>query len=180
MGFVSFEDAGLKVYAAHRVVKAFEGFDEAAFLEKLGQWFTMTPESGDIVEAVKSAEGDGVFGLVLPKNGALLIRFKGADRSDLLGTDRGPAWRDLDVALLHRGIFERILGMPEGAVYEYEKQAATALDWVARGDAAMAILLKPTRANQICACAEAVEPMPQKSTYFFPKLPTGGVLYPLY
>ena len=48
------------------------------------------------------------------------------------------------------------------------------------GAALMAFVLKPTRTDQICACAEATEPMPEKSTYFFPKLPTGGVLYPLY
>jgi uncharacterized protein (DUF1015 family) len=70
--------------------------------------------------------------------------------------------------------------MPEGAEYGYEKSLATALDAVESGAALMAFVLKPTRTEQIRACAEATEPMPEKSTYFFPKLPTGGVLYLLY
>jgi uncharacterized protein (DUF1015 family) len=33
--------------------------------------------------------------------------------------------------------------------------------------------------SQVCACAEARESMPQKATYFYPKLPSGAVLHRL-
>ena len=179
MGFVGFEDAGLRVYAAHRVVKPYDGFEFDTFMDALGKWFDVTPTDGDLHTLVKSDPDDGVFGLAVHGRGQYLLRFRG-QREALLGEDSGPAWRALDVALLHRGIFERIMGMPEGAEYGYEKSLSTALEAVNSGAALMAFVLKPTRTEQICACAEATEPMPEKSTYFFPKLPTGGVFYPLY
>jgi uncharacterized protein (DUF1015 family) len=95
-----------------------------------------------------------------------------------LGEDRGPSWRDLDVALLHRGIIERLLGIAEGTVFEYEKSVSGAMK-AAREGGKLAFILQPTRADQICACADAKEPMPQKSTYFFPKLPSGAVIHRL-
>lgn len=178
MGFVAFEDPGLQVYAAHRVVKEC-AMDHEQVMAALAPWFDAAPAKGDLAARVKDAPDDGVFGLVTRDHGQWLLTFKGPDRAALLGDDRAKAWRDLDVALLHRGIFERILGQPEGAEYGYEKFASGAVAAVREGGAPMAFLLRATRADQIRACAEAGEPMPQKSTYFFPKLCTGAVMYPL-
>jgi uncharacterized protein (DUF1015 family) len=50
---------------------------------------------------------------------------------------------------------------------------------VARGDAKAAILVRPTRLEQLAAVAIAGDVMPQKSTYFYPKLLTGLVFNPL-
>jgi uncharacterized protein (DUF1015 family) len=180
MGFVAFEDEGLSIYAAHRVVKPYPGFDFEVFRRCLAVWFEVTPvKEGDLAELVMNTPGDGVFGLSVRNWGKHLLRFKGK-REVFLGKDHGETWRALDVALVHRGIFEKVLGMTENAEYGYEKNVKEALAQVDRGQALMTVVLKPTRAEQIRACAEAGESMPQKSTYFFPKLPTGSVLYPLY
>ncbi|HEY8170188.1 MAG TPA: DUF1015 domain-containing protein, partial [Candidatus Limnocylindria bacterium] len=56
---------------------------------------------------------------------------------------------------------------------------ADARDRVARGDAAAAILVRPTRLDQMAEVARAGDVMPQKSTYFYPKLLTGMVYNPL-
>ena len=101
-----------------------------------------------------------------------------ADRMEFLGEDRGASWRELDVALLHRGIIERVLGIPEGTVFSYEKSAAGAMRAAHEGGN-LSFILQPTPAEQICACADAKEPMPQKSTYFFPKLCSGAVIHRL-
>ena len=50
---------------------------------------------------------------------------------------------------------------------------------VARGEAAAAILVRPTRLDQLADVASAGDVMPQKSTYFYPKLLTGMVFNPL-
>ena len=50
---------------------------------------------------------------------------------------------------------------------------------VARGEAKAAILVRPTRLEQLAAVASAGDVMPQKSTYFYPKLLTGMVFNPL-
>jgi uncharacterized protein (DUF1015 family) len=177
MGFVSFNDPGLKIYPPHRVVVAPPLFDADAFLAALGEWFDVTPVADDMPAAVKASGALGTMGLAIPGKGDYVLSFAG-DRVAFLGEDRGPSWRDLDVALLHRGIIERLLGIAEGTVFEYEKSVSGAMK-AAREGGKLAFILQPTRADQICACADAKEPMPQKSTYFFPKLPSGAVIHRL-
>ncbi len=180
MGFVAFEDPGLKIYPPHRVLAAPDGFDAARFLQALEAWFEVAPLRAEdaLPERVEAAPEGCVIGLALPE-GAYLLTLRDIDRAAFLGSDRAPAWRELDVAVLHRGVIERILGLPADAQFSYEKNARAAVEAVAGGEAGLAFLLRATRAEQIRACAEAGEPMPQKSTYFFPKLPSGGVLYRL-
>jgi len=177
MGFVAFDDPGLKIYPPHRVVTMPQDFDGDRFLRDLGNWFSITPVAGDLAGAVKAATQLGTLGVAIPGKGDYLLEFKG-DRVKFLGDDRGPSWRDLDVALLHRGIIERVLGIPEGTVFTYEKSAAGAMT-AAHDGGNLSFILQPTPAEQICACADAKEPMPQKSTYFFPKLCSGGVIHRL-
>ena len=50
---------------------------------------------------------------------------------------------------------------------------------VQRGGAAVAVLLNPTKVEQVFAVADAGDVMPPKSTYFVPKVPSGLVLRPL-
>lgn len=201
MGFVALEDPGLKIYPPHRLLSMPPNFDAAAFLEALTSWFEVEQVAGDLpgrVEQAAKTAGKStqaawgapapaednaahpcVIGLAIHGHGDYLLTLRDIDRTRLLGDDRGPAWRDLDVAVLHRGIIERILGVAEGTQFVYEKNAARAMESVRCGDAGIGFILQPTRPSQICACAEAREPMPQKSTYFFPKLPSGGIIHRL-
>jgi uncharacterized protein (DUF1015 family) len=66
---------------------------------------------------------------------------------------------------------------PEGVSYTAFADEATAA--VDRGDAAAAFLLQPVTVEQVAAFAQAGETMPQKSTFFFPKLTSGLLLYPV-
>ena len=66
---------------------------------------------------------------------------------------------------------------PEGVSYTaYSDEAIAAVD---RGDAAAAFLLQPVTTAQVAAFAEAGEVMPQKSTFFFPKLTSGLLFHPV-
>ncbi len=177
MAFVAFEDPGLNVYPTHRVVPPLDNFDPAAFLRDLAEWFEVTPIPEGIAERVAADSGSCTFGLVLRGHGTYLLQLRDIDRTALLGDDHGPAWRDLDVAVLHRGIFERILGLPAGHRYTYEKEAANAIEAIERGIGSMAFLMRAPSAAQVRACAEAAERMPQKATYFFPKIASGLVMH---
>ena len=53
------------------------------------------------------------------------------------------------------------------------------LGMVQQGGAAVAVLLNPTKVEQVFAVADAGDAMPPKSTYFVPKVPSGLVLRPL-
>ena len=178
MGFVAFDDPGLKIYPPHRVVELPGDFDADAFMESLAKWFTIEAIEDGLTDQVETAPGECVMGIVLPGKPDHLLTLKEGDRVPFLGDDRGPSWRDLDVAVLHRGIIANIMGIPEETKHSYEKSLEGALAAGNRGDS-IAFILRATKASQICACAEAGEPMPQKSTYFFPKLPSGVVIHRL-
>ncbi|MCC6145232.1 MAG: DUF1015 domain-containing protein [Candidatus Hydrogenedentes bacterium] len=179
MGFVSFDDPGLAIYPPHRVVSEVPEFDAEAFIAALEEYFEIIKVPADLVERVNSDEGLCVMGLVVQGKGEYVLRLREDLREKLLATDHGPAWRDLDVAVLHRGILENLLGLPEGTEFAYEKSAPAALAAANEGGAVLAFILRAVKPEQIRACAEAGEAMPQKSTYFFPKLPSGAVMYRL-
>ena len=66
---------------------------------------------------------------------------------------------------------------PQGVTYTPHRAEAVAT--VDRGDAEAAFLLRPTRIEDVWAVARRGETMPQKSTYFFPKLTSGLLFHPL-
>jgi len=98
--------------------------------------------------------GDELPGVVLYRNG----------RYELLDSD------GLDVEIV-----ERIA--PEGVSYTPRREEAVAT--VDRGEAEAAFLLRPTRIEDVWAVARRGETMPQKSTYFYPKLTSGLLFHPL-
>jgi uncharacterized protein (DUF1015 family) len=177
MGFVPFDDPGLAIYPPHRVMAFPENFDADRFLENLKQWFEVVPTEGDVAEQVKHDEASCAIGLAIHGRGRFILRLRDdVRREDLLGAERGPAWRQLDVAVLHAGIIEHLLGVQEQVQLTYDRDAARVLSSVESGEKGLAFLLRAIRPDQVRDCAEACEPMPQKSTYFFPKLPTGMVI----
>ena len=176
MGFVAMSDPGLLIYPTHRLAKAPANFVLAEALEALTPSFdVLKVEAANLPGLVEKTPGC-VIGLAT-REGHYLLTLRTGDREQFLGSDRGPSWRDLDVAILHRGIIERLWQWSqEDAKFGYERDARTTVNIVERGEYTLGFILKATRADQIRACAEDAEPMPHKSTYFFPKLPTGAVI----
>jgi uncharacterized protein (DUF1015 family) len=90
--------------------------------------------------------------------------------------------RALDVTVLHEVIFPRFLGLPPEVQKQrlaYTIDEEEALQWVAERRCQAAFFLNPTTFEQVAAVCGHEETMPQKSTYFFPKLLTGLVFYRL-
>ncbi len=90
--------------------------------------------------------------------------------------------RRLDVALLHRLVLDRVLGINAQAVREeknltYFRNAAAACERVDQGKGQVAFLLNPTPVAAVHDNAIADCPMPQKSTDFYPKLLSGMTIY---
>ncbi len=178
MGFVAFNDPGLAIYPPHRVVDMPAGFELETFLKIMEPWFVVEKVDGDLHSLVETRDGC-VIGAVIREAGQFLFTLRDIDRKAFLGDDHGEAWRNLDMAVLHRGIIERALGFPEGSEFIYETDAQKAVRLVTNGSKGLAFLLKPTRPEQVKDCAEAGEKMPEKATYFFPKLPSGAVIHRL-
>ena len=87
----------------------------------------------------------------------------------------------LDVSVLQQLVFGHILGinatdMEQQRYTRYTQDAATAVNAVRTGEAQIAVLLKATKIDQVREVAHQGEKMPQKSTFFYPKLATGLLL----
>ena len=95
----------------------------------------------------------------------------------MIDKERSEHWKELDVSVLQYAVFEKILGMDkiEGNV-AFVKTFEEAEELVANGSHEAAVLLNATRVDQLKAVAERGEMMPQKSTYFYPKLLSGLVI----
>jgi uncharacterized protein (DUF1015 family) len=178
-GFVAFEDPGLKIYAAHRVVPGSCPIDFDAAMSEIKTCFECMPITDAEMERVLAQDSSGtcVFVMHTKDHGTWLLKLKEEKRKCLVGDDRSPAWQALDVAVLHRGLLNQLLGIPDTVDLIYEKDMQKAIAITNCGTASASFLLRPTRPEQVRDCAEAFEPMPQKSTYFFPKLPSGTVIY---
>ena len=104
------------------------------------------------------------------------------DERAVRGLTVSPALKDLDVTVLHDTIFAGVLGLPPDVQKQrvtYTSDETAALDGVANGEHQAAFLLRPTSFAQVERICAGGETMPQKSTYFYPKLLTGLVFQPL-
>jgi uncharacterized protein (DUF1015 family) len=180
MGFVEMDDPGLTVWPAHRLVDGIGQKSLKEWEDLLGDAFDVSEANvtmGSQFAAMIEEEPGCVIGLAT-REGVRLLRLKDeVDRAAFLGDDQPPEWRALDVAVLHRGILGNLLGIEEGAELVYQPDADAVLDAAGKGEVDAAFFLKAIPPQQIRNVADAGCYMPEKATYFFPKLPSGAVIY---
>jgi uncharacterized protein (DUF1015 family) len=134
----------------------------------------------DLVRALAATTAPHTFGFVDRDSWSRLVRIEDAARVEaLLPADRPAEWRALDVAILH-GVLLPILDFIETPdTVAFSEDARVAFSQVQHGDWDLAVLMQPTRVDQIIAVGDGGERMPEKSTFFYPKLGTGIVMLPL-
>jgi uncharacterized protein (DUF1015 family) len=167
------EDPGLEVLATHRVVHSLPSFDLPRFLQAAGAFFTAEENAAEDVEAELARRGAAAPTLGLVHGGRLFF----------LSLKPGVE-RRLDVSLLHDLLLERVLGIDRAAQQKqtnlrYVKDTAQALREARQPGVQAVFLLNPTPLADLRARADAGEVLPQKSTYFVPKLASGLVIDPL-
>jgi len=94
--------------------------------------------------------------------------------------DKPEVWYDLNVNVLGHFIFAFLLGLSENSwetLLKFEHTVEGAAAPVQKGEAQAAFLLRPPRVEMLEKMGAVNERMPQKSTYFYPKLATGLVFY---
>jgi uncharacterized protein (DUF1015 family) len=179
---VSAQDPGLAVLPTHRVIFG-TGRDLDRMLSRWREWFDVQPFAADRdpVTALASLGRDRTACLVADRSRILALLLKpGALPDRLPSLAQSTAVRDLDVARIESLVVKEILGAGASTpVVRYVADAKEALGMVQDGGAAVAVLLNPTRVEQVFAVADAGDVMPPKSTYFVPKVPSGLVLRPL-
>jgi uncharacterized protein (DUF1015 family) len=176
------DDPGLVVLPIHRVTNGGGPWDEV--LPRITSLFNAQPVP-DAAAAVSEAEG-AAFGLVAKGADAdLLLTVKDTSSVDAaLPQDRSAAWRALDYSIANHAIMQTCIGLTPEQMKEYKTvhftaDAGEATAEVRGGDAKYAVLMKPLTAANVLELADAGERMPQKSTFFYPKVPTGIVFNPV-
>jgi uncharacterized protein (DUF1015 family) len=183
-------DPGLEPFATHRVITGIDPALHDGLQARLSDWDAV-PVPGDIEDleqALAAAPRDrAAFGLWPGgrQQGMLLtLRDPGLAAEAL--PDASEATRALDVAVIGALVLDRVLGLDAGTVaitdrIRYRRRAAEAAAAVAGEPegTAVALLLRAPSVAEVEAVAAAGETMPQKSTYFFPKLLDGLVFHPL-
>ena len=188
MQLVNAELADLEIRPTHRLlldadVEALRGLVTGE--DPLWQALPVAPDRLDAALDERRDADSPAFGLVLPNDDGYLLVGDPEGLDDRLRREAlSRAVRELDLAALHVSVLGDRLGIgPEdvaaGTRLAYTRSEAAARERVARGEAAAAILVRPTRMEQLAAVASAGDVMPQKSTYFYPKLLTGRVFNPL-
>jgi uncharacterized protein (DUF1015 family) len=201
MYFASMDDEGMTIMPTHRVVHGLKNFNAEGFLSSIKSHFFVDDfffdsSSREMVKArfleklAHSEEGrqDGnvSFGLCINgRDSFYLLTLKGRESmTAALGkaADAMPeAYKTLDVTVLHTLVLDKALGISQGAQekqtnLKYVKGMKYAFDAGADPSNQMVFFMNPTRIEQVEAVAAAGLVMPQKSTYFYPKLLSGLVL----
>jgi uncharacterized protein (DUF1015 family) len=183
------EDPGMVIFPTHRLVHGLPRLDEQQLFAALDPFFerTRAPDaSGPAQAALREMGMRGNAYLAATKSGRYLLSAKpSAPWGSVPPLPEHRALRSLDVAILHGVILEHILQItPEAqasqANLRYSKDFTEAfLSPSKEKDVQVAFLMNPTKIEEVIEVAEAGEVMPQKSTFFYPKIPSGLVLYPL-
>jgi uncharacterized protein (DUF1015 family) len=180
-------DPGLVVLPTHRVVHALASVDKEAILEKAGTNFLIETLEGGAADAAKLRAALHERGQQRPTFAAV---FTGERDAYILSLQHDPrlamhrSVATLDVTLLHSVVLERILGIDREAQEKqtnlaYVRDTGDALARVARGQAQIGFIMNPTRVDQVLEAADHGQVMPQKSTFFVPKIASGLVLNPI-
>ncbi|HUB06884.1 MAG TPA: DUF1015 domain-containing protein [Myxococcales bacterium] len=194
--FCGMADPGLLILPTHRLLHSLAGFEAAKLLGDAARWFTVERLPGDprtpaglaqaLAKLAESGKAHPSF-LAISEKGAradlLSLRADGP-LGEVAELPARPELRSLDVTVLHALLLQHVLHLsPQSQERQenlrYVKDAAEGVAAVASGSAQLAFLLNPTLMHQVREVAEAGEVMPQKSTFFYPKLPSGLVFNPL-
>lgn len=187
--FANIDDDNVVILPTHRLVR---GFTHKPFLEleeALQTYFYLeqhpkTPEGkSSFLKALKNgAKKHRVIGASFKRDPRyLILRLKNKRIMQRLAKDLSAPLRELDVSTLHLLILEHILGMsPEeqvsGSTIRYSQDEEAVLQTLEKEDFQAAFILAPTKKDEIQAIVAANEKMPQKSTYFYPKLSSGLIV----
>jgi uncharacterized protein (DUF1015 family) len=180
---VSAGDPGLAILPTHRIIFG-AAPDATNLIEGWRTWFNVgrVAPCMDRIERLAELGRDGTACIVaFPDAYDVTLTLKPdapLDRVPELG--RTLAVRALDVARIDALVVRHILGAGTATpMLAYTADPRAAFDAVRSGQAAAAVLLNPTKVEQVFAVADAGDVMPPKSTYFVPKVPSGLVLRPL-
>jgi len=185
MMLVDMEHPGLVVFPTHRLVRNLNGFNAERVIDSCRKYFDIT-EYEDISTIESNLmnlynQGKKAYAFYCGSQKYKLLILKDINIIKELLPNASQATQQLDVTVLHTLILEKLFGidaenMAKQINLTYTKIFDEAISSVDSGKAQCAFIMNPTRVSEIRDVASNGEKMPQKSTYFYPKMITGLVM----
>jgi len=182
-------DRGLSILPTHRLIKKSD-IKISSVIDKLKKYFLVqekdiVPSSSNIKELCKkikqeiSSVSEHKFA-IYTSNKYYILTLKDEKIMDEFASDKSKTWRTLDVSILHKIVLENFLAINQDNLenhVRYTRVDEEAVKLVDDEKFDFSILMNATKIDQLKAVADAGEHMPQKSTYFLPKMLSGLVVY---
>lgn len=195
LAFANTDHEGLIILATHRIVGNLENLDLDKFIIELGNNFRITeykfntPETKSqarqkMLEQMKTEheKDNNAIGIYGPANAFYVAVLKDKSKMDEAAPDMSSHSRTLDLTVLHKLVLEGLLGIDHkklamGNNIQYVKDTPTAIDdsiaQIDNKQKQVAFFMNPVKIQQLKAVTDAGERMPQKATYFYPKVYSG-------
>jgi len=184
MCLVALEDPGLTVFPTHRLVRGLSSAQQEALAAALRRDFEIVECSDPAELAPPSSDAVRIGYIDSHLRRPFMLTLRDPAIADRALLDHAEPYRRLDTAVLEALILKGALGMTDDAIDHldglgYARDFAQALELVNGAEYDAAFFMAPTPIARVQDVAGAGESMPPKSTYFFPKVPTGLLFNPL-
>ncbi|MBD3405367.1 MAG: DUF1015 family protein [Candidatus Lokiarchaeota archaeon] len=188
--FVNTANPGLVILPTHRIVQNLDDFDKTRLLDGVKKNFHIAEFSNkdEMFSQMDKEFKDGKhsLGLFMDDGKFYVLTLKSTEAMDKAMPDKSEAYRKLDVAILHKLVLDEVLGidkeklsqgtMKGGGFVVYIKGIGDAVEQSinsVKKDAQAVFFMNPTRLAEVESVSSNFECMPQKSTFFHPKVWTG-------
>lgn len=183
MFLTNMHDPGLVILPTHRLIYGIPDFDPLKLKLGLKNYFKLTDcdDAEQMMTLLRNHE-QHAYGLVLRGRDPYHVMSIEDERYVAHEPSVPESVSSLDVSVLHTLVVKQILNISDEQqetkmFLEYDQDGARAIRAVREGKAQAVFLMNPTRIEQVRAVASAGMVMPQKSTFFYPKLLSGLVMY---
>ena len=189
MMLASMDDSGLFLFPTHRLIRGVKNFSEQMIISMLTDHFNASKiyitegEYADIIMTkLENTIDEKRLAFYTGEDYYYTLDIKDVHVMDDLIEGKSDAYKHLDVTILHKLILEKYFDIDENRESDrdrlvFTKDADEAVNGVRDGEFQCSFLMNATKISEIKDISLANEKMPQKSTYFWPKLVTGIVIY---
>jgi uncharacterized protein (DUF1015 family) len=184
MCLVALQDPGLTVFPTHRLVRGLRPDQHETLANALRRDFEIQPLDDTAALAPESGDTVRIGYIDAHFKRPYMLTLRDPAIADAALPDRSEPYRRLDTAVLEALILKGALQMTDEDIDHleglgYARDFAQALELVQSAEYDAAFFMAPTPVERVQEVAASGESMPPKSTYFFPKVPTGLLFNPL-
>lgn len=184
LALVQFQDPGLVLLPTHRLLFPFPGFEPSLMLDALRPFFQVHPMALETLQQSLESKPSGrkiQMGLIFNSEESYLLTLIDADAArKRMPAGKSELWCQLDVSLISHLILAQLWSLPEAQwenTLRYTHSTEEAINQVKERRVSAAFLLRAPSVEILRDMGKTGELLPQKSTYFYPKLASGLLFY---